>query len=183
MHIWKEPRYLKDENKVWKREALACRQTAGVPSTFHPWTGRRAFQGAGLPRTARIFEILDCIAIVTCKDAGLAPKDMNTAVVQRLLHGAFVDVSQSFSRRAWALRNEDLPTFTTSTTLYSFSDDRVVTGREMLQMHGHSPRLSVPDSLTEENLRELAGEGMALPSLGLVVWSLFLCKRFPEMAP
>ena len=38
----------------------------------------------------------------------------------------------------------------------------------------------VPESVKDDQLRCLAGEGMALPCLASIIWSLYLTKGFPK---
>ena len=71
-------------------------------------------------------------------------------------------------------------TQTTSSVLYSFNTDSVLVGKEMLLLQGQSSKLQIPEHTKDHVLRELAGEGMSVPCIGLVLWSLFLTAQFPK---
>ena len=90
-----------------------------------------------------------------------------------------MDVSQSVKRHKHSTPAGIVHTLTTSTRLYSFSLDRVLSGREMLSLHCQPKDLVIPDDIRDSALCDLAGEGMALPCLASVVWCLYLTKQFP----
>ncbi|CAE7215300.1 unnamed protein product [Symbiodinium sp. CCMP2592] len=96
------------------------------------------------------------------------------------MKGKFMDVSQSVRRGKHSTPTGFLHTLTTSTRLYSFSLDRVLTGREMLSLHCQPRDLVIPEGVADSDLRDLAGEGMALPCLASVVWCLYLTKQLDK---
>ena len=166
---------------MWRKESEAFRRQLGLPGDFKPWTGREQFQGIGLSKTERVLEMIDSAAIQMCMQRSVMPLRATPIQVKRAVSGGFVDVSQSLTRNAWAAAGESLPVFTGSTALYSFSADRLITGREMLNMHGYSShQVSVPCGITDANMKKFAANGMALPCLATVIWALWLTRRFPE---
>ena len=65
---------------------------------------------------------------------------------------------------------------TTSSQLFSFKEERLLTGFEHLLLQGYSSETRVPGCISESELRSMAGEAIALPPLAVVIWSLFLTK-------
>ena len=96
----------------------------------------------------------------------------------RALQDFYIDVSQSISRKPWTNEFGVTHALCTSAILYSFSMDTVLCGRERMQLHGHNKELFVDDKLSESTLKDLAGEGMAIPCLAGVLWCLYLTKQF-----
>ena len=164
---------------VWAKDAQAFRERVGVPLHFRPWTGREQFRGHGLVSSARIAEVLDLAAIAICRQQGLTMREMTPLAVRKVLRGAYIDVSQSVSRRAWAAAGQPLPTLTSSSVIYSFGADRVLLGRELCALHGFTSSLKLPASITDNDLRALVSNSMALPCVALVIWALMLTKQFP----
>ena len=95
------------------------------------------------------------------------------------MKGYFVDLSQALERKTFSCQSKALPTMTTSTLLYSYDQDAAVVGRDMLNMQGQPKAVVVPGDIKDHVLRDLAGEGMAVPCVGLIVWCLFLTRQFP----
>ncbi|CAE7338729.1 unnamed protein product, partial [Symbiodinium pilosum] len=126
-------------------------------------------------------DVLNNVTLLACSEQGHDLCRLTRQQIRASVQGWWVDVSQCITRRARARPGEPLPTLTTATELYSFTDDRVILGCELLSMHGHAASLRIPPSVSDSTVKDLAGEGIALPSLGSVLWCLFLCKRFPKV--
>ena len=165
---------------MWQKESRIFRQSLGLDVKAKPWTGRSRFQGTGLSKTARILDLLDCFAALKISQHVGQGKgfQVSEAGIQKLMKNQYIDVSQSLNRHTHTNTFGINHTLTTSSVLYSYGLDRVLTGREHMFLHGHAKDTFFSD-MSPAVLRELAGEGMALPSLAAVIWSLFVCKRFP----
>ena len=101
--------------------------------------------------------------------------------VMKLLQGVVVDISQNPDRRAFTGKNGNLRTLTTSSVLVDLGRSRMLLAKEYLYLQGHSPlTTSIPEHISEVRLRKLAGEGMALPCIGVVIWCIYLTKGFPR---
>ena len=146
-----------------------------------PWSASGLFRASGLSVTDRVRDVLDNVTLLACSRKGFDVRKLTQEQIQESVRGYWVDVSQCIMRHAFAGDREPLPTFTTSTDLYSFSADRSLVGREMLCFHGHSRELQIPPDVPRGTSKDLAGEGMTLPCLGCVLWSLFICKQFPSV--
>ena len=147
----------------------------GAALDWKPWTGRPEFKGRGLPKLARVLDVLDCLAIHVLSQKQKASTDD----LQDLMRGMYVDVSQGLLRHAHTSSQGVNHALTTSAIVFSYDRDSVLTGRELLQLHGQPSSLSLPSELTESQISHLAGEGMALPCLAGIMWCLYLCKQFP----
>ena len=99
--------------------------------------------------------------------------------MQQIMCGKFMDVSQSLRRHSHTNNAGFNHAFTTSSMLYSFDRDSVLSGKDMLVLHGQPKDMVFPPDVPDSSLRELAGEGMAIPCLASVIWSLYLVRQFP----
>jgi hypothetical protein len=142
--------------------------------SYAPWTSQKFFKGEGMAITPRCLDILDLVTIQKC--VGL--KDKSPGSVRRAMDAVYCDTSQSHARHCFTNASGINHTATTSTDIYSFGRDSVLTPFEVMLLHGHPSNMEVPSSLSVNDLRSLAGEGMALPSLASVLWSLYLVKGF-----
>ena len=100
--------------------------------------------------------------------------------LQQALRHTVVDLSQNPARRKFSGSDHVAPTMCTSANLVHLGLMRAILPQEMLYMQGHNPCTTVfPQSMSGDQIRKLAGEGMALPCLALCIWSQFLVKGFP----
>lgn len=90
----------------------------------------------------------------------------------------FMDVSQSHTRHAHTGSDGCQKCLATATQNYSFSQDRLVLPLELLHWQGYPSTLKVPFNVSQNDLRDFAGEGMFLPSLATVIWSIFRIVDF-----
>ena len=167
---------------MWQKESRIFRQSLGLDVDAKPWTGRSKFQGTGLSKTSRVLDLLDCFAasrIAQHNGAQGKGFKISEVALAKLMKNQYIDVSQSLNRHAHTNAFGINHALTTSSVLYSYGLDRVLTGKEHMFLHGH-PKDTFFSDMSQSVLRELAGEGMALPSLAAVIWCLFVCKRFPQ---
>lgn len=159
----------------WMKHIKALRSHWGLGDDFRPWTGRPGFKGHGVSKTPRSLSILDGVVIHKMKG-----KRGSLGVIKTIMKDHYVDLSQSLKRKPFTSSEGTNRTQTTSTRMYSYSEDRMLTGKEMLLLQGQSASsLVIPEDVKETTLHDLAGEGMAVPCVGLVLWSLFLTAHFP----
>ena len=97
------------------------------------------------------------------------------------VQNCFVDVSQNPCRRPFTPTKGGVNhCLTTVTQLIHLGRMRAILPCEVMFMQGHSPTRTVfPNHISTKCLRELAGEGMFLGSLGSILWSLYLLGAFP----
>eukprot|EP00971_Amphidinium_carterae_P315173 6264523-Amphidinium_carterae.1 len=82
----------------------------------------------------------------------------------------FVDVSQDIRRKKWS---QSCTTITTSTSLFSYAVGRKVAPQELLQLLGFC-NIKL-ENLSGNEIKSLAGEAMAMPSIALAVHSVVAC--------
>lgn len=122
--------------------------------------------------------MLGLLDAVVWQKLGRGARNMSFQEKQNRLKHVYVDVSQNPVRRPFSGVMGVTGTMTTSSLFYSFARDGAVLPFEMLMWHGHSRLLKVPDSTRSAELKELAGEGMAVPCLGSILWAGFLLQGF-----
>lgn len=136
----------------------------------HPWTQCREFQCFGFALTPRIKGILDAVA---CEILGKENLNKSWDEKRNLLKHTYVDLSQNPCRKSFS-QGGIAPSLRTSTQMYSFFRDGLVFPIELMYMQGHRRLLRVPGDMSSLDLKSLAGEGMSLPELGVIVWGLYL---------
>ena len=157
------------------------RNQLGVPARMRPWTGMKSFAGRGVPRTARALEIIDLAAIETLGSSAMVEKALRNERWLRdqvVAADLVVDISQNPIRKAFT-KNGKWPCLTTSSQVYSFARDSMLLPLEYMLLQGHRRTLSIPRGMKPSELRDLAGEGMSLPCLALLVWCMVLVKGLP----
>ena len=163
----------------WRVDSRKWRGQLQITPTFSPWTSRTEFRGQGLPQCERVLDLLDLVVAQKISDLQLSGR-MSFKALQEKLADVYVDVSQGHVRRPFTPQKGPSHCLTTSSAVYSFARDAMVLPLEMLMWHGHKSSVTLPPNMSQKSLAKLAGEGMALPSLGTVIWALFLLKQFPE---
>lgn len=161
----------------WHKESLSERNSLNVSPGYSPWTSRATFKGLGLPLTDRIKDIIDIFVIRMMKE-----KQKTVAELEPDLVDCFIDVSQSHGRHCHS-RDGMNKCLCTSSMLYSYGKDRLVLPVESLYMQGYPVTLQVPRHVTASQLRDFSGEGMCLPCIASVIWSLMYFVPFVDDDP
>ena len=170
----------------WEQQSVKWRSELQISQSFRPWTSRRTFSGLGLSRTKRSLDLLDCSWVEACKRRKISVQThsssfMKEALAQQVHHGLVVDVSQNPVRKPMSDKQGVLRTLTTSSTLYSFEHDRVLHPIEHMFLQGYPKDVSVPHTLSVQDLRKLAGEAICLPCLASIVWSIHLMRDLTSL--
>ena len=112
----------------WQNKSVDARGRIDMSQNFHPWTGRPSVKLHGLPAKAsghgsgRIEDVLDVVYWSKLR-ANRKKAGMSEAILAK---AAFCDVSQSVERPNFSQPNA--PVFTTSSCIYAFEKDAVITG-------------------------------------------------------
>jgi len=143
------------------------RSDLGIGPQSRPYTNFQHIQLRGLPATKRQQDLLD-IAFAT--RAARYP-DKN----ERQLRANFwANASQSVQRKPWG----DHPmVLTTSSELYSFEADVVLSGASHLRLLGAPSNIS--HDISESRLRKLAGEAYSVPLMSIIFTAVYLCPHQP----
>ena len=93
-----------------------------------------------------------------------------------LAAGFYLDFEQNPERNPWG----SLRTCTTSTRVYSYEHDRVLSPLDNLWLLGYPRSVSV-DGLKLGELHKLAGSAWALPTMGVCLYAALLEADFPGL--
>ena len=156
-------------------QLVEWREKIGLPESVKPWS--RDMKGSGMSQTDRVKQLLDAVAT---EKLGLGNLDLPWDQKKKLLKNVYCDVSQNPKYRPYTSKEGITGCLSTSTMLYSFARDGAVLPFELLLFQGHRRDIKLPSSLSSNQTRDLAGEGMSLPCLGTVLWGVYLTKGFPQ---
>ena len=160
----------------WTEQSGQWRRDLGVLPDYFPYTKDMNWQkaGVGLSAPKRLRDLMELSVLQSAKRARTSIHGVQPALSELLL-----DVSQSHKRRPMPGLEGPSRCLTTSSRLWCFAQKRLLCGAEHLLLQGLAPsELTIPDSLTEADLREISGEGIALPCLATIVWALGLALKF-----
>ncbi|CAE7552448.1 unnamed protein product, partial [Symbiodinium microadriaticum] len=161
-------------------ESILWREAMKVQKTYCPWTNATFFKGNGLPRTDRVFDLLNCAYVNRCRQSGLALSEVATNRRRPEIRSLLVDISQSHGRKPLSSLQGDARCLTTSSLMYYMGEDRVLCAREHLLLQGYDRCCEIPECMSNADVRRAAGEGIALPPLGLLLWTLFAEAKQPD---
>lgn len=167
------------EGAQWKTHSSTWRDSLDVSTSYRPWTSSRVELKA-VPATDRVKDLMDCVvADKGRKDGkGLSAK---AACQEVKIKDVILDISQSHQRPTFTDNAGVLPTMTTGSHYYSFRADSMLASIEHLMLQGHPRSVTIPESLKPADVRALAGEGMALPSLATAIWAWFMVANAKNM--
>lgn len=166
---------------AWKAQAVRWGEDIGVDVTKHRvWTSRPDFVGRGVPKIERVQTMLDLVCLQKWSERPNRGK-LHEVVWPDLMCDVFVDWSQNPARRAYSGKNGEIRCLCTSSQIYSFEADRALFPIEYMRLQGWGFDIEIPQECTGK-MRELAGQGMALPCLAVLVWSVYLLKGLPATA-
>lgn len=134
----------------------------------------------GINQTERVRGLLNLVVCErTLGDKGSKKKKCTRAAVKKAVQGVVVDISQNPCRRSFTTKEGYVHTLCTGAELVHLSRGTAVTPQENFFLQGHNPHTTVfPSSMSFEDIRKLAGEGMALPCLALCIWGQFLLGKW-----
>ena len=165
----------------WQVQIIDWWSELGVPKCLNnpcrPWTSQiRKYKGIKL--TGRIMAILDCVTMHTLGgyDKTLSVLQQPDAAhhIEQAMQSVICDVSQNPVRRAFSNSQGIAKCQTTSSVLYSFGKDRIVTAYEQMLLQGHSRSMQLPSTMKQKDVSDLAGMGISLPCLALCLVTM-LC--------
>ena len=134
-------------------------------------------QAQGLNRTERVSELLEVVASTKLLEQGVdILQPIPFSQKKQLLQHVYCDVSQNPKFRNCTNKDGITGCLATSTVLYSFGRDRALLPFELAMLQGHGRGLRFPEGMPGSQIRDLMGEGMNLPCLATIVWSLYVTK-------
>ena len=139
-----------------------------------PWTSRPSTRLKGLAHSERQRDLLDVVWAVHRKNNA-------TLSLPELIRGFFANPSQSVLRLPSC--HGRVPTLCSSSEIYSYEYDAVLSGEAHLLLLGW-PRNTFPSELfSNAELRSLAGESFALCTIAHIVYCYFLNPYGPWWTP
>ena len=115
-----------------------------------------------------------------CRPKPKQARKSQAKLVQEAIRNTVVDTSQNPGRRPFSGDDDVLHTMCTGATLAHLGRGRMILPEEMMYLQGHNAlRTCFPDDMSANDIRKLAGEGMALPCVGLCLWCQYLLNGFP----
>ena len=154
-----------------KKHASVALDKLGLPAGYNGWTSRKGFQGVGLPSGGPNGRIKALLNVGWGKRMQMMP-GVSAEIAAK---GWYADVSQSVERMPFGR----LGTLTTSSAKYSYEADCILSGAHHLISLGfpHHCATKASGLFSEHELRNLIGEGFALPCVATVVF-LFFCNPY-----
>ena len=120
---------------------------------------------------------------VTCahvvSQSRLKMRSVNQQQLRDLMMPVTLDYSQNPVRRSFSGSTGNIPCLTSSSQLYNYGRDRVLCGKEHFLLQGWKPDVVVPPDVSDAKVKELAGQGMCVASLGSILWAVYCVKQFP----
>ena len=165
--------------RAWETQAVRWAEELRTNVDSTAWTGRHDFKGHGVPNHPRVRTLLNLTCHQKLQEARLHASGLQQQPLPHVFKEAFLDWSQNPCRRAFSDRCGMLRCLCSSTTLYSYQEDRALFPIEYLRLQGWGFETKIPESC-HGKVREMAGQGIALPCLGTVVWALYLVKGLPS---
>ena len=162
----------KEGERKWMADSRKWRAELGLGPDMSPYSSTLK-EDPNFKPTKRVLDLLDCTAVQLCVSQNKRIKRFHSKEMEDAVRGSFVDISQSHGRRPFNMPGAAAHTLTTGSQLYSFEHRRVLEPAEHLALQGY------PDGFSASKLRAIAGEGIALPCLALVIWALYLVRPLP----
>ena len=162
----------------WRHQIIQWRDQLGVSDTYLPFT-KLGMEIRGMGKlTPRVSAILNMVVAEKVKSSKLRKE--TKAAVKKTIAKTVVDVSQNPSRKTFTNKDGFMRTMTSSSKLVHLGRGSILLPREMLWLQGHNQNCHMPEHVSMDQIRKLAGEGMALPCLAVCIWSQFLTCGFPS---
>ena len=169
----------KTENSLakWREHCVNMRSSLGMAAESSPWTSRPGLALAPKLRDSAK-ETVDIAWTWQLKQARNAARATGSKPpsVDEAAKDFFADISQSVLRKPWG--GEEFPCITQTSEVYSFEHDGIVSPSQQMQLQGHSKQVKLC-TLTEAQVRSLAGEGFSATCIGAVLHAAFLEPSAP----
>ena len=154
---------------TWKARSAETRDLLGMHADARPWTCMPHVKLQGLPATDRFKDVLDvCFGHVQRKSPTLPwPK---------LVTSLWANAGHSVQRLPVSTKPE---TLTHNAVIYSYEQDRALTGDEHLRLLGWGKRMAPREIFTEADRRSLAADGFSVPISAQVCYAYYLKPYAP----
>ena len=127
--------------------------------------------GSGVAQSERACDVLDCCFLLRQKKLGPG------ASTQAITEDLWANPSQSVSRKPWSVGKP--ATTTTSSELYSFEHNAVLSGNATLTAMGHPSNSAPRGKFSERSLRCFAGESFSVPIVAMITHAIYVNPHAP----
>ena len=137
-----------------------------MAQNFHPWTGRPSVKLHGLQSGARSSGRIEDVLDVVYWSKLRANRKKIGMPEHALVKDAFCDVSQGGERPNFSQPNA--PVFTTSSCIYAFEKDVLITGGHQIQAIVWPSSMVPLSALRDSECKSLSGESFSVPLATLI---------------
>jgi hypothetical protein len=155
------------EDGIWQAKHKKVRSQLGISPDFRPWTEAPSGQRPkleGVTDNARYRDTIDIAWAAALMKNPMSPLPF------------YVNFSQCPTRKPWS---SALRCLTTSTKVYDFARDKVLSSEELLLLQG----IPAPDlklhMFSESSLLHAVGEAMFCPCIGAIMLGVYLNPHAP----
>ena len=154
----------------WQVHSARVRSALNLRGKSSPWTARGdvTLHGLGRP-SARVLDVLD--VAWSCRRNSMP----GTATSEDLKRGFWANVSQAVQRRPWG----PPPVACKSTIMYSFAEDRLLSGHGQLRAMGCPNGCAPREAFSEGQMRCLSGEQFSVPIICMLSFA-FYCNPYAD---
>ncbi len=160
---------------AWATQSKSIRSKLKVSADFSPWTTRPE---AVVARTLhpRYRDLTDlAMATVWKSEVAMAKKlKVPPPTIDSLRSNLFCDLSQGALRKPWS--QGSVRCLIQGSLMYTYEADALFRAEHHFRLQGMRDGLDF-SQLTDADIRGLAGEGLCLPCIGVIIWALFLESR------
>ena len=164
----------------WRKQLADWEEASGIPPGISCWTSQSSFQGRGLVRADRVMHLIDAVCAQKLMSSKYKLCKVKEHQIKEVMSSTVVDFSQNPVMRPYTRNGGLVPCLTSTSKLYCYGRDRVISAREQFALQGWKcETLLCPEELSEAKLKDLAGQGMCVGNVGAILWALFCVHQFP----
>ena len=164
----------------WQNHSKKMREKWNLDETVKPWSstmnGKHYFRG--LSNTPRNIDMLDLGYLWKNESItkSASRKRHRWAPKKEIIKGLFCNTTPEPGRSPFG----EIGSISSSTSLYSFEEDRVVVPAEYFRFLGYDLDMIASRLMTKQH-QGLAGEAIHLPSLAVIMISMLAVVQFPGL--
>ncbi|CAE7693615.1 unnamed protein product [Symbiodinium sp. CCMP2592] len=160
----------------WQVQIAEWQNRLGISDSVDVLRKVKNLKLCGLQKNKRIMAILNLSVLQKLKP-GQRRSAVSVASIRKACKTLIVNVSQNPNRGNLITPDSGFNhTLCSSTLQIHLGLRRLITAREMMFQHGHPRDMVIPTDMSVHSLRQLAGQGMALPSVATCLWCQCILK-------
>lgn len=160
----------------WQVQIAEWQDRLGVSDSVNVLGKLKQMKLCGLQKNKRVMAILNMAVLQKLKPVQ-RKNSVQLKHIKRACKTLIVNVSQNPNRGNLLTPDSGYNhTLCSSSLQIHLGLCRLITAREMMYQHGHPRDMVVPSDMSVHSLRQLAGQGMALPSVATCLWCHSILK-------